>query len=313
MNRSDTSFQSRGVRCAAWRYRPDGSGVHPCVVMAPGFAGVREQRLDAYAERFADAGLGVLLFDYRHFGASGGEPRQLLDIARQHEDWRAAIAHARALEAVDPDKVALWGTSLSGGHVVEVATGDGRVAAVVSQAPFTDGLSGIRAAGLTHAGRLSLASARDRLASLAGREPIYVPVVGPPGSLAAMTAPDAEPGFRAIDPPRSTWQNRVAPRAMLSMISYRPYASFSKLRMPVLVTVCEHDSTTPHEPAVRAAERSPNAELRRYPIGHFDIYLEPQFERTVAGQTEFLVRNLLGPPSRALTRAGAAAPGLAQV
>ena len=46
--------------------------------MAHGFSGVREQRLDAYAERFAQAGLAVLVFDYRHFGASGGEPRQLL-------------------------------------------------------------------------------------------------------------------------------------------------------------------------------------------------------------------------------------------
>jgi len=302
--RSDTSFHSRDVRCAAWRYRPDRTGAHPCVVMAHGFAGVREQRLDAYAERFADAGLGVLVFDYRHFGASGGEPRQLVHIARQHEDWRAAIAHARSLEDIDPDKVALWGTSFSGGHVVELAAGDHRVAAVVSQSPFTDGLSGIRAAGVTHAVRLTLASIRDRLAALAGREPIHVPAVGQPGSLAAMTAPGTEAGILAIDPPGSTWQNRVAPRAMPSMIWYRPYARFSKLRMPVLVAVCERDATTPHEPAVRAAECSPNAELRRYPIGHFDIYLEPQFERIVADQTEFLVRNLLGRRARRPFAAG---------
>ena len=312
MSRSDTSFHSRGVRCAAWRYRPGGRGMHPCVVMAHGLAGVREQRLDAYAERFADAGLGVLVFDYRHFGASEGEPRQLLDIARQQEDWHAAIAHARSLADVDPDKVALWGTSFSGGHVVAVAAADSRVAAVVSQSPFTDGLSGIRAAGLGHAGRLTLASIRDRLASLAGRDPIYVPAVGPPGALAVMTAPDAEPGVLAIDPPGSTWQNRVAPRAMLSMTWYRPYASFSKLRMPVLVTVCERDTTTPHEPAVRAAERSPNAELRRYPAGHFEIYLE-QFERTVADHTEFLVRNLLGwPDQEPRARRGAAVAALTQ-
>ena len=107
--------------------------------MAHGFSGVREQRLDAYAERFADAGLAVLLFDYRHFGASDGEPRQYLSIRCQLDDWRAAVAHARGLDGVDPDRVALWGTSFSGGHVIAIASEDARIAAVVSQAPFTFG------------------------------------------------------------------------------------------------------------------------------------------------------------------------------
>ena len=112
--------------------------------MAHGFSGVREQRLDAYAERFAAAGLAVLVFDYRHFGASQGEPRQLLSIAPPaRADWRAAVAHARYLLEVDPKRVAVWGTSFSGGHVVAVAAADPAIAAVVSQAPFTDGLSAI--------------------------------------------------------------------------------------------------------------------------------------------------------------------------
>ena len=82
--------------------------------MAHGFSGVRDQRLDAYAERFAAAGLACLVFDYRHFGDSGGQPRQLLDIGRQLDDWRAAIAFARSLEEVDGDRIGLWGTSFSG-------------------------------------------------------------------------------------------------------------------------------------------------------------------------------------------------------
>ena len=107
--------------------------------MAHGFSGVREQRLDAYAERFAQAGMAVLVFDYRHFGASEGEPRQLLSIARQLEDWRAAVAHARSLEGIDTKRIALWGSSFSGGHVIATAAKDPDVAAVVSQAPYTDG------------------------------------------------------------------------------------------------------------------------------------------------------------------------------
>ena len=68
------------------------TGAFPGVVLAHGWTGVREQRLDAYAERFAGAGLAALVFDYRHFGASSGEPRQLLDVKRELADWQAAIA-----------------------------------------------------------------------------------------------------------------------------------------------------------------------------------------------------------------------------
>ena len=234
------------------------------------------------------------MFDYRHFGASAGEPRQLLSIGRQLADWRAAVAHARNLPEVDARRVAVWGSSFSGGHVVSVAAADPAIAAVVSQAPFTDGLSAIATGGAKHALQLTGAGLRDAVAMLLRREPVYIPAVGPPGSLAIMAAEEAEPGFAKVDPPGSTWVNRVAGRVGLTVGGYRPYAKFRKLRQPVFVAVCDDDATTPPGPAAKAAEKSPNAELVRYPIGHFDIYVDPQFETTVADQTDFLVRNLVG-------------------
>lgn len=109
MGREEIAFRSGDEDCAGWLYRPDAAGDSlACVVLGHGFGALKEARLDAYAERFCSAGHAVLVFDYRHFGASEGEPRQLLDVGRQHQDWRAAIAHARALEGVDPERIALW-------------------------------------------------------------------------------------------------------------------------------------------------------------------------------------------------------------
>jgi uncharacterized protein len=134
----EISFISGRDRCAAWHFDANGDafagarGV-PCVVMAPGFAGTRDTRaLMDYARGFAAAGLHVVLFDYRGFGGSGGSPRQLVSAARQRRDYRAAIAAARQLPSVDPERVVLWGISLSGGHVVRAAAEDGRIAAVVA-------------------------------------------------------------------------------------------------------------------------------------------------------------------------------------
>jgi electron transfer flavoprotein alpha subunit len=63
-----------GDELDAWWYAPEGvDGPAPCAVLAHGFGGVKEMRLSAYAERFAAAGFGPLVFDYRHFGASEGK------------------------------------------------------------------------------------------------------------------------------------------------------------------------------------------------------------------------------------------------
>ena len=127
MDREDVRFRSVDAECAGWLYRPaDSDGDVPCVVLAHGFGGVKEARLDAYAERFAAAGYAALVFDYRHHGDSAGEPRLLIDVGRQHADWRAAIAYARALDGVDANRIVAWGTSFSGGHVVEIAAADHR-------------------------------------------------------------------------------------------------------------------------------------------------------------------------------------------
>jgi dienelactone hydrolase len=305
LTRSDVGFDSWGDRCAAWLYRPERDDPAPIVVMAHGFSAVREQGLDRYAERFAQSGCAVLLFDYRHFGASAGEPRQLLDIRRQLADWASAIAFARTLEGVDHDRLALWGSSFSGGHVLATAARDHGVAAAVAQVPFTDGLRNLPALGLAHSLRLTFEGLRDAAGALIGRPPHMVAAVGPPGSLAVMNSPDAEPGLRAVDPPGSTWRNEVAARIALTVGFYRPGARAGRIRCPLLVCVADEDLVTPPGPAALAARRAPRGELRHYPIGHFDVYLGDAFERAVSDQLEFLGRHLLT-DERLLVNASAA-------
>jgi fermentation-respiration switch protein FrsA (DUF1100 family) len=101
-------FDSGGLRCAAGMYWPaDTTGPLACVVMGHGFSGTRDMGLAPYAERFASAGMAVLMFDYRHFGASDGQPRQLIDITEQLDDYRAATRFARSLRGMDPERIAL--------------------------------------------------------------------------------------------------------------------------------------------------------------------------------------------------------------
>jgi pimeloyl-ACP methyl ester carboxylesterase len=291
--REDVRFDSAGEGCAAWLYRPEEAGGEaPCVVLAHGFGALRQARLDAYAERFAAAGYAALVFDYRHHGASAGEPRQLIDIGRQHDDWRAAVAFARELDRVDPDRIVLWGSSFSGGHVIAIAADDPRVAAVVSQVPHTDGIATLRAAGPANLAKLTAAGMRDQAGALLGREPYLIPIVGPPGSLAAINSPDAEPGYSALYPDGFEWRNEFSARAALRVGTYSPLRKAAGVASPLLVQIAVDDVVTPPEPARKLAERAPQAELREYPGGHFDLYVGDAFEVVVADQLDFLRRHL---------------------
>lgn len=288
--RAEVRIPSHGEQLAAYLYRPEAAGPVPCVVMAHGFSGTRDDGLPAYADAFRAAGFAVVLFDYRHFGASTGRPRQLLDIAAQQDDYRAVVAWARRAEGIDPERIVLWGSSFSGGHVVVVAAGDPRIAAVIAQAPYTDSLPVLRETPPRNLLRAVGRALRDRAGAVLGRPPVLVPAAGPPGSFAAMTAPEALPGFTAMVCPGSLWRNEVAARVMLSLPFFRPVRLAGRLRMPVLFCVCDDDVTTPPSSTLTAAARAPRGELRRYPYGHFEIYHDPQAK---ADQVEFL-RRVLG-------------------
>lgn len=172
--REDVTFDSHGTACAAWLYRPTGAQNPPIIVMAHGFAAIRVLRLDAYAARFAEAGYALLVFDYRGWGDSAGEPRRVLDIRAQQLDWRAGVAYARRIEGVDASRVVLWGTSFGGGHALHLAAEDHEIAAVIAQVPHISGPASAFSQPKRLVARLILAGLWDQLRALAGREPYRV-------------------------------------------------------------------------------------------------------------------------------------------
>ena len=293
MTRLDIEFPSGESRCAAWLFLPETAVPPPVIVMAHGLGATRDMRLEAFALRFVAAGYACLVFDYRHFGDSGGEPWQLLDIARQRADWRAAIACVRARADVDAGRVVLWGTSFAGGHAIAVGARDAGVVAVVAQCPFTDGPASVRKMEAFAAAKVTVLAVIDWIGSLVGRRPVYVATAGRPGETALMTAPDVAPGYLGLVPATTRFRNEVAARIALAVLFDAPGRRLRDLRGPTLVCVCDHDSVAPAAATLRhAAAAGPNIDVHRYAAGHFDIYAGEWFERAVADQLEFLHRHV---------------------
>jgi pimeloyl-ACP methyl ester carboxylesterase len=107
-----------------------------------------------------------------------------------------------------------------------------------------------------------------------------------------MTSPDSEAAYRALIPPDTAFENGVAARFLTRVGMYRPGRSARKVNAPILFCVCDNDAVAPPETALRYAATAPRGEVKRYPVGHFEIYLGEPFEHAVADQTEFLVREL---------------------
>ena len=269
----------------------------PCIVLNTGFCGTMELGLKPFARRFAEAGIAALIFDYRHFGLSGGSPRQLFSVTRQIEDLEGAIAYARNRKEIDPKKVAVWGTSGSGGYGLIVAGKDKDIACVSGQCPsldgHADGKQAVARAGLWFYLGFFPHASRDKGRARLGLSPHRIPIAGPVGSRALMNAPGAFEGYAKIAP--RDFRNDVCARLALTHDhSLNPIDHAKNVTCPVLLQPCEKDVLVSMEGAERTAEiLDDKVTLIKQPFDHFEIYTRQPFERIVSQQIAFFQKHLL--------------------
>jgi fermentation-respiration switch protein FrsA (DUF1100 family) len=301
------SFDSNGSAISGVLYLPERNTTpHPCVVMAHGFSGTMEWIVPDFAERFADGGFAALIFDYRYLGSSQGEPRQLIDSRRQLDDLRRAVEFARTMQGIDVNRIALWGTSLGGSHVVNLAADDPGIAAVVANVPGLDLFRGTRGrfkpfgfrptrtrvAAATV--RLLGAAVLDAARGAAGLSPHYIAVYGPLGR-AVFSDPDLAERFREVEENAPTWRNQVTPRFLFTAPRYRD-GTMERIAVSLMVTVARDDAVISSEFVKKKAARAPQHEIREYPVGHFDMYHGAVRDRVAGDELSFLQRHLMSMP-----------------
>jgi fermentation-respiration switch protein FrsA (DUF1100 family) len=296
--RRDIAFNAEGTTLRGWLYLPDGArGPVPCVVMAHGFSAVKEMYLDRYAEVFAAAGLAALVYDNRNFGASDGEPRQEIDPWVQVRDYRHAITFVRTLPEIDRERIGVWGSSYSGGHVIVVGAIDRRVKCVVSQVPLVSGYRNILR--LVRADLLAGLRAQldaDREARFAGKPPTMIPVVSEdPTGPAALPTPDSWRWFTETARTRApAWRNEVTLRTVEMLMEYEPGTYIERVSpTPLLMIIAAGDHLAVADEAFAAYHRA--LEPKQLVIlngGHFEAYVE-DFERASGAARDWFVQHLV--------------------
>ena len=297
--RSDISFETTdGVTLRGWLYTPEGQAKHqyPAIVMAHGFTAVKEQYLDKYGEVFSQNGFAVLIYDNRNFGSSEGLPRQEVDPVLQIRDYRDAITFACKLEQIDSQRIGIWGSSYSGGHVLQVAAFDRRVKCVAAQVPDISGSMDVRLAirpDLLPA--VIDAFEVDRADRYAGKAPMMLEVVNEdPTSDCALPGQDSYDFFvhsgRTIAP---AWRNEVTLKSVEMLNEYEPGSVIDRISpTPLLMLVAKRDTLTVTDLALKAYEQAlqPKA-LVLLEGGHFDPYVK-YFEASSKAATDWFLQHL---------------------
>jgi uncharacterized protein len=292
--RREIEINAEGVVLRGWLYMPQGQQADvPGIVMAHGFSAVKEMYLDRFADVFSGAGLAVAVFDNRNFGASDGQPRQEIDPWQQVRDYRHAITWLQQQPGINRERIGIWGSSYSGGHVLVVGAIDRRVRCVVSQVPLVSGSRNLaRLVRADMAAPLRAQFDADREGRFAGQAPMMVPVVtSDPAGLAALPTADSWEWFTHTGKTRAlAWRNEVTLRTVEMLGEYEPGSYIERISpTPLLMVIADGDHLAVADEAFAAYNRA--LEPKRLVVlngGHFDAYVKRFEEASIAARDWFV-------------------------
>ncbi|WP_374665954.1 alpha/beta hydrolase [Acinetobacter sp.] len=279
---------------AADFYRPKSADQSGVIIMAHGLACLRQFKLVQFAKRFAQAGYAVVLFDYRYWGGSTGRPRELVSIQAQLEDWRTMLQHVSQRKSIDNRKIVLWGISLSAGYVLDIASENKNIQAVIALNPFVDGAESAKQYPLQLLPKALKISSQDYMGAKVGMLPKTLPVVSQrENTLCFVATADAYDGYQSILHPDYYWSGEIPARMFFNLIRYRPIQNLRRIAVPVLYIASQQDSIVPLETSREAATNiAPYADYYEWEMRHFDIYHGKWFEKAVAVQLDFLNKHI---------------------
>lgn len=273
---------------AAILYASSTGSNSPTVILCHGFCGAQGILLPPFAEYFAEHGFNTLTFDYRGFGTSDG-PRGRLVPAEQIEDIERVVEWTTDQQFGRRDGVGLWGTSLGGAHVIEVAARNAAVRCVVSQMAFADGRRLITE-NMTYEAAASLETTLDAMQArkdLDGREPLVA-------INRVLSDPDSKAFFEKARREHPEADVRIPLLTVREMMRYNPGRSAPDLRQPTLVVAAEDDFVNPpaHARSIFDALDCEKDWHLQHAARHYELYTPPHFQAVAEREHRWFAKHL---------------------
>lgn len=252
----------------------------PLIVMAHGLGGDKSCALHFYIDFYIEQGYSVCCFDYRGFGDSTGKYKNLVDKNSQLLDWQTVIDYLKRTLNLTEKQLILWGYSLSGAHVLTLASKK-NYQAIIANFPHVDGVASVlKYPALYLIPAVSLAVA-DLALGLFGRTK-NMKVVSK-NRFAVLSGKDSYEGYYSLIPPDQCWDNKVPARIMATIGFYRPIAAAHNIQCPTLMLGAKNDSLIPIAQTRKTAQKSKHIQYIEENCGHFDLF-HRQFMTTIQKQ-----------------------------
>ncbi|KAI0784530.1 alpha/beta-hydrolase [Abortiporus biennis] len=272
-------------------YIPDNSRKsHPVIVMAHGWSANKSMGLEPYAEAFSSLGYACVLFDYRRWGTSDGTPRHCVYVSEQLDDYRTVIKYCRQQAEFDPQRVILWGSSFSGGHITTLLSEhDLNISAGIAQCPWLG--HGVSPPLNFTTFKLILWAIVDLLKQAIGLSPLYIEAAGDPSDVASLNASGTRDGMMSLVKDTSDYPNAVSASSIFEFSSCKPYLTAGKIACPFLIIALEEDNLCYISAAQKVKRICSSAEVTILHGGHFEVYPGNRLhDASLQAQIEFLQR-----------------------
>lgn len=293
----DIQFQSQGLNCAGWLFIPEDlseSQKAPAIVMAHGLGAVKEQGLEPFAKGFSQSGFVTLVFDYRYFGESEGEPRCQHFPLKMAEDYKNAVTWISMQPEVDHERIGIWGTSYSGGIAAHVGTVDPRVKVVVSQVPSMLTPTDRQRMNPEKWAQVGEFLVQDRMERYSTGKLNYLKVVASDGEPCVLPGEESYHHYNKLAEDAPNFQNQITIESLERMREFNPVDSIHMMApTALLVLPAKNDRLLPFDAVKAAFDRADEPkEIMPMPIGHYDVYQDPwrskAIEKSLAWYEKYL-------------------------
>lgn len=276
------NFTSNGIRCSALLYKRENA---PIIVIAGGLGSTKEMRMNSYAEKFYNAGFSCLVFDYRNFGESDGSKRQRVNIKEQIDDWNSAITYVKNRRL--SNEIYLFGTCLSGGHVIKIGATREDIKGVISQCPFLEPKAFVLAMPFITRIKLNYYAMIDNISSFFGMPTVMVRLSGNKNTASIITVHD-NVKYNRMSKLSKTFVNKTPAKTIRELKKYNPSKHTKDINIPIFYAICKNDTVIPYKSSVSSITKTKKSTIKEYDFRHFDFYFDNEFELSTSDYIEFI-------------------------